>query len=347
MEDDQPCEEELKLVAEIKEMKARIRTARKEAADADYVTETENLPPLGRLKFKVRKELHGHLAKLTDLHWGKNSDTLVTAGQDGKLFVWDVYKCMKQNAVFLNTAWVMAVSFSPDNTRVASGGLDNILSIHNLEEPEGGTPIELSGHDGYIASIRFTDASHCVTSSGDKSCALWDLQAGKIVHQFLGHENDVNALALASHSQHFASASSDKTAKLWDLREQHCRATYWGHELDVNGVDYFPQCDYAFATSSDDGSCRMWDIRADQMLANLGDDFIQCGSTCVAVSRSGRLVMAGYDDYNCHVWDLLLEERIGIMLGHDNRISCIGVSPNGIAVATGAWDNNSFIWTAK
>ncbi|PAA66737.1 hypothetical protein BOX15_Mlig008638g3 [Macrostomum lignano] len=346
MDDDQPCEEEQKLMEEIKEMKAKIKVARKEVADADYVTATENQQPLGRLKFKVRKELHGHLAKLTDLQWGNESTNLITAGQDGKIFLWDAFSCAKLNAIFLKTAWVMSCRFNPDNTRVASGGLDNLLSIHNLDDTEA-EPVELTGHDGYLACIRFTDAKHCVTSSGDKTCAFWDLETGKIVHRFEGHDNDVNALALADSHRHFVSASSDHTAKLWDLRERHCRATYEGHEMDVNGVDYFPQCDYAFATSSDDGSCRMWDIRADQMLANFSDEFIQCGSTCLSVSRSGRLLIAGYDDYNCHVWDTLLEERVGIMLGHDNRISCLGISPSGLAVATGAWDNNSFIWTAK
>lgn len=31
---------------------------------------------------------------------------------------------------------------------------------------------------------------------------------------------------------------------------------------------------------------------------------ILCGITSVAFSRSGRLLFAGYDDYNCYVWDV-------------------------------------------
>lgn len=31
---------------------------------------------------------------------------------------------------------------------------------------------------------------------------------------------------------------------------------------------------------------------------------ILCGITSVALSRSGRLLFAGYDDYNCYVWDV-------------------------------------------
>lgn len=38
---------------------------------------------------------------------------------------------------------------------------------------------------------------------------------------------------------------------------------------------------------------------------------IICGITSVALSRSGRLLLAGYDDFNCNIWDSLKAERVG------------------------------------
>lgn len=40
-------------------------------------------------------------------------------------------------------------------------------------------------------------------------------------------------------------------------------------------------------------------------------DNIICGITSVAFSKSGRLLLAGYDDFNCNVWDTLKGERAG------------------------------------
>lgn len=40
-------------------------------------------------------------------------------------------------------------------------------------------------------------------------------------------------------------------------------------------------------------------------------DNIICGITSVAFSKSGRLLLAGYDDFNCNVWDSLKTERAG------------------------------------
>ena len=55
----------------------------------------------------------------------------------------------------------------------------------------------------------------------------------------------------------------------------------------------------------------MFDIRSDQELSVYSHDNIICGITSVAFSKSGRLLLAGYDDFNCNVWDALRAERAG------------------------------------
>src|SRR3954447_11694094 len=45
------------------------------------------------------------------------------------------------------------------------------------------------------------------------------------------------------------------------------------------------------------------------------------------------------------VWDTLRGEKVGSLVGHENRVSCLGVSNDGISLCTGSWDafvsNNS------
>ncbi len=101
---------------------------------------------------------------------------------------------------------------------------------------------------------------------------------------------------------------------------------------------FFPNGD-AFATGSDDATCKLFDLRADRELNSYQHDNILCGITSVAFSISGRVLFAGYDDYNCNAWDTLKGERIGVLSGHDNRVSCLGMSGDGIALCTGSWDS--------
>lgn len=78
-----------------------------------------------------------------------------------------------------------------------------------------------------------------------------------------------------------------------------------------------------------------------RLIANVQEqnDQILCGITSVAFSVSGRLLFAGYDDFECKVWDVLRGERVGTLSGHDNRVSCLGVSNDGISLCTGSWDS--------
>lgn len=103
-------------------------------------------------------------------------------------------------------------------------------------------------------------------------------------------------------------------------------------------VSFFPNGD-AFATGSDDASCRLFDIRADRELNTFTHDNILCGITSVAFSISGRILFGGYDDWTCNVWDTLKGERVGVLTGHENRVSCLGVSSDGMALCTGSWDS--------
>ena len=88
------------------------------------------------------------------------------------------------------------------------------------------------------------------------------------------------------------------------IRENPQQQIWW------KKIQFFPQ-GTAFCTGSDDATVKLYDIRADQELAQYSHDNIICGVTSVAFSKSGRLLMAGYDDFNVNVWDTLRVERAG------------------------------------
>ncbi|KAI1726751.1 WD domain, g-beta repeat domain-containing protein [Ditylenchus destructor] len=330
---------------EAEQLKSQIREARKQANDTTLASVAANLEPVPRIQMRTRRTLRGHLAKIYAMHWASDSRNLVSASQDGKLIVWDSYTTNKVHAIPLRSSWVMTCAYAPTGSFVACGGLDNICSIYSLKTREGNVRVsrELPGHTGYLSCCRFLDDNQIVTSSGDMTCALWDIETGQQVTAFTGHTGDVMSLSLSPDMRTFISGACDASAKLWDIRDGMCKQTFPGHESDINAVAFFPS-GQAFATGSDDATCRLFDIRADQELAMYSHDNIICGITSVAFSKSGRLLFAGYDDFNCNVWDSMRQERAGVLAGHDNRVSCLGVTEDGMAVCTGSWDSFLKIW---
>lgn len=94
----------------------------------------------------------------------------------------------------------------------------------------------------------------------------------------------------------------------------------------------------AISTGSDDSTCRLFDLRADKEVAVYSKESIIFGVNSVDFSVSGRLLFAGYNDYTVNVWDTLRSQRVGLLYGHENKVSCLQVSPDGTALSTGSWD---------
>jgi guanine nucleotide-binding protein G(I)/G(S)/G(T) subunit beta-1 len=214
---------------------------------------------------KARKVLKGHLAKIYAMHWSTDRRHLVSASQDGKLIIWDAYTTNKVHAIPLRSSWVMTCAYAPSGNYVACGGLDNICSVYNLSSRDGPTRVarELSGHSGYLSCCRFINDRRILTSSGDMTCMLWDVETGSKVTEFADHLGDVMSISINPTNQNvFVSGACDAFAKLWDIRTGKAVQTFAGHESDINAVQFFPD-GQAFGTGSDDATCRLFDIRAD------------------------------------------------------------------------------------
>ncbi|XP_056331711.1 guanine nucleotide-binding protein G(I)/G(S)/G(T) subunit beta-3a [Danio aesculapii] len=330
---------------EAEKLKDDITAARKTVQDLTLQDHVAGTAVVGRVQLKTRKTLRGHLAKIYAMHWGTDSKLCVSASQDGKLIVWDSYTTNKVHAIPLKSSWVMTCSYAPSGNMVACGGLDNMCSIYNLKAKDGNVKVmrELAAHTGYLSCCRFLSDSEIITSSGDCTCVLWDIETGSQKTVFAGHLGDCMSLGVSPDFNTFISGACDFTAKLWDIREGQCRQTFGGHESDINAIGFFPNGN-AVITGSDDASCKLYDLRSDQELITYQDSSIMCGVTSIAPSLSGRLILAGYDDFNCNIWDSLKSERVGVLSGHDNRVSCIGVTPDGMACCTGSWDSFLKIW---
>jgi WD40 repeat protein len=93
--------------------------------------------------------------------------------------------------------------------------------------------------------------------------------------------------------------------------------------------------------------CRLFDLRADKEVAVFTKDSIIFGVNSVDFSVSGRLLFAGYNDYTVNVWDTLKSQRVCLLYGHENKVSCLQISPDGCALSTGSWDFTLRVSTRK
>ena len=68
-------------------------------------------------------------------------------------------------------------------------------------------------------SINLWSFSNCplpfpVTTSGDMTCALWDVETGQQIQVYAGHTGDVMSLSLSPDQRTFVSGACDASAKV-------------------------------------------------------------------------------------------------------------------------------------
>jgi len=326
---------------EIEELKGQIKAAcQPDSFISDHASKSNlNVPGLD---LKLRRTLRGHIAKVYELDFCQNDpDLIVSASQDGKLIVWNGLTTHKLFVIPLDSQWVLTCAFAPGGRHVACGGLDNALYIYQLNEDEsipGGCVNSFKGHEGSLSRTRFLDDDRVITTSGDRTQIMWNLNSQQnLEQQFFGHSGDVMCLDIGQDRATYVTGSLDKTAMLWDIRTAEPQLSFTGHTSDINAIKYFPN-NNAFATGSDDGSVRLYDIRGDRELMSFhqpDNDALRVLSLCF--SNSGKYLFTACHTY-IFAWNTLTGEKM-FEIEDSDIIPFVGINPSGNALYTASWNN--------
>ncbi|ODQ62585.1 hypothetical protein WICANDRAFT_26453 [Wickerhamomyces anomalus NRRL Y-366-8] len=326
--------ESRQLYAQIDKVKAKIQ-------DTTLLDSATQIPSLSKdsINLKPLQNLKGHNNKIADMKWSKDSKSILSASQDGFLIIWDPTTGLKLNAVPLESQWVLSCAYSPSAQLVASAGLTNNCTIYrissNLQDEFAFQQRIVSifkGHTCGITACDFINDEEILTASGDMTCALWDIKKGKKTAEYLDHLGDVLCMDInKSDTNQLVSGASDGYARIWDRRSSNLEQSFFVSNSDVTSVKFFKDGN-SIVTGSDDGVIRLFDLRADCI-------------TSLDFSQSGRLMYSCYTEHGCMVWDLLKAEIVGKLEGHNNRVSHVATSPNGLAVATASWDTTMRVFT--
>lgn len=319
---------------------------------------------------KLYNTLQGHLEIVTKIRWNSQSNLILSASQDGYMIMWDAVTGLKRNAIPLENNWILSCSLSPDDLLIVSGGLDNNLTVYNINNSSNrlnyfnsSVANIFKGHNAYISDCQFLNNHQIVSSSGDMKCILWDLHKEGKVRDFVEHLGDVLCMDLFNSNVKgtqfsdnlFISGGSDSYCKVWDMRCKTSVQSLFISNYDINAVRIFPQA-LSFITGLDDGILRLYDLRSDcelgsySILDKLQDhkrSSLQVDSInilSVDFSKSGRLVYCCYSDFGCLIWDTLKQEIVGAIDGNLNRINQVKVSPDGMGICTASRDTLVKVW---
>jgi hypothetical protein len=237
----------------------------------------------------------------------------------------------------------LAVAFSPDGSRIASGGHDDTLKVWDART--GQDLLTLKGHTASVLSVAVsTDGSRIASGSQDNTLKVWDARTGQDLLTLQGHTDSVTSVAFSPDGSRIASGSTDRTLRVWDARNGPDLLTLEGHTSSVSAVDVSPDGSRLVSGSSDNTS-KVWDAQTGLALLTLKGH--TAGVNAVAYSPDGSRVVSGSSDRTVKVWDAQTGQDLLTLRGHATLVSSVAFSPDGSRVF-GAYANGAILaWDAR
>ena len=229
-----------------------------------------------------------------------------------------------------HTDGVVAVSFSPDGSLLASGSSDGTILLWDMRSRER---VATLGHTDGVVAVSFSpDGSLLASGSSDGTILLWDMRSRERVATGWGRRRHGSLLASGSW-------------KLWDMRSRERVATFGvaileRHTDGVAAVSFSPD-GALLASGLGDRTVLLWDVATREQVATLGH---RLWVNAVSFSPDGTLLASGLWHRTVLLWDVATREQVATLEGHTNVVYSVSFSPDGALLATGGWDGMVILW---
>ncbi len=175
-----------------------------------------------------------------------SSGTLIVSGGSGKggnnLLVWDVAAGKQRYSLkgHPHPGMVETVSFSPDETKLVSGGSGNQNNLFVWDVATGNQLHNLVSHYSVVSAAFSPDGTKIVSGGfGDQNnLFVWDVATGNQLHNLVGHQDTVTSVAFSSDGTKIVSGGSGHQNNLfvWDVVTGNQLHNLVGHQNAVTSV---------------------------------------------------------------------------------------------------------------
>ena len=203
---------------------------------------------------------------------------------------------------------VLVVAFSPDGTKLASGGID--MTVRLSDTTGNMDSMTLQKHTGPTNALAFSpDGKMLASGSTDKTVQLWDATTGEPLATLTGHINGITALAFSPDGNTLVSGSADGTIRFWQTATGAPADTLiTGHTQSIKAATFFKDSS-TLVSAAFNGEITFWDVetaqRRDEVTSPLRQNsghrdwysavaFSPDGTKLVSAAADGTIVFGGF-----------------------------------------------------
>jgi len=296
-----------------------------------------------------KKMIHrwsGHQNGVQKIIWlPASAHLLLSAGLDGKIKIWNVFKNRKCLATYMgHNMAVRDITFSNDGKTFVSSGFDKNIKVWDTETGKVKCVIK---HNKMGFSLRIhpdTDKQHVLlVGCSDRKIYQFDINTGDIVQEYDRHLDAVNSITFVNHDRWFLTTSDDKTIRVWEygIPEQiKYIADPSLHSMPY--VEKAPDSKWLLMQCMDNciqtyGANQRISVNRKKLFTGHNNAGYSCQ---VGMSPDGRFVLSGDGHGRCYFWDWKTTRLTRSIKAHKG--ACIGAIWHPLEtskIATCSWED--------
>ena len=222
---------------------------------------------------------------------------------------------------------IEGVAFSADGRRALT--LDGLgIRVWDLEKGQGYKAVKAYGNCAALSA----NGSHVLTGGADKIVRLWDVETGREIRTFKGHDAHVTSVAFSPDGRYAFSCSDDRSIRRWEVESSREDRRFEGHEAAITNIALVSDGD-VLASMAGDQTVRSWDVQTGQEYSNmrleLDDKYIEGLARRFAINGDRVLTCSLLQGVPIGVWDLKTKTKVRELIGHTGNVWDVAFSADG------------------
>lgn len=298
------------------------------------------------------------------LSLSRDGRTLVTAGTDGIIRIWNMASGQVSRTLNGHTNAIYKAVLSPDEKLIASSSRDATARIWDFAT--GRELYKLTGFKCSVKSVAFSpDGKTLAVVGNDGMVKLWNTETGKelksLVHSDAPDVDvSVYSVLFSREGKKIYAGNGDGTVSEWNIATNKETNVWKAHKDTIIALVFSPDYRLLASDGYNEANVKLWDVATRREIKILGEkktEGLLEQSHTLAFSPNGKQIaasVAGFDEkqrqyvyVRTYVWNVQTGEKLFTFEGQKFDVGGLAFTPDSRFLISGSADTTIKIYDLK